>query len=125
GELRTGPDGQSEFKPNNLGFELLGCFDSGRDDYDMTYVYVSRPDFEKLKWGDSTLPHQDCRSVQVKLTDPSKVAEVKAELSSRHPMLTIGTWEEKNGTLLAAVRSEKAMIVIILFFIIGIAAGSI
>jgi lipoprotein-releasing system permease protein len=125
GELRTDEKGQTEFKPNNLGFELLGCFDSGRDDYDMTYVYLSRPDFERLKWGDSPAAHQDCRSVQARITDASKVAEVKEALSKRHPSLIIGTWEEKNGTLLAAVRSEKAMIVIILFFIIGIAAGSI
>jgi lipoprotein-releasing system permease protein len=125
GELRTGPDGKSEFKPNNIGFELLGCFDSGRDDYDMTYVYVSRPDFEKLKWGDGPLGHYDCRTIQAKITDSSKVTEVRDRLAARHPHLTIGTWEEKNGTLLAAVRSEKAMIVIIMFFIIGIAAGSI
>lgn len=125
GELRTGSDGKSEFKPNNIGFEVLGCFDSGRDDYDMTYVYVSRRDFEKLKWGDTPGSHFDCRTIQAKLVDPAKVAEVKEALVARHPNLTIGTWEEKNGTLLAAVRSEKAMIVIILFFIIGIAAGSI
>jgi lipoprotein-releasing system permease protein len=125
GELRTGDDGKSEFKPNNIGFEVLGCFDSGRDDYDMTYVYLSRRDFEKLKWGDSKAGHFDCRTIQAKIVDSSKVAEVKEALAARHPYLSIGTWEEKNITLLAAVRSEKAMIVIILFFIIGIAAGSI
>ena len=91
----------------------------------MMFVYLSRPDFERLKWGDSPVPHQDARSVQARITDATKVAEVKTALTERHPNLIIGTWEEKNGTLLAAVRSEKAMIVIILFFIIGIAAGSI
>jgi lipoprotein-releasing system permease protein len=50
---------------------------------------------------------------------------VKAALQQRHPSLTFVSWEDKNQTLLAAVRSEKAMIVIILFFIITIAAGSI
>jgi lipoprotein-releasing system permease protein len=125
GDLRTGDDGKTEFKPNNLGFELLGCFDSGRDDYDMTFVYLSRPDFERLKWGDSPAAHPDCRTVQARITEGANVADVKTALLARHPNLAIGTWEEKNGTLLAAVRSEKAMIAIILFFIIGIAAGSI
>ena len=97
GDFRTDSRGNSEFKPNNLGFELLGCFDSGRDDYDMTYVYLSRPDFERLKWGDSPEPRPDCRSVQVRIADSSKVAEVKEALSQRHPSLIIGTWEEKNG----------------------------
>ena len=69
----------------------------------MTFVYLSRPDFERLKWGDSAAVHQDCRSVQVKVTDSTKVAEVKEALMKRHPGLGIGTWEEKNGTLLAAV----------------------
>jgi ABC-type lipoprotein release transport system permease subunit len=125
GELKTTDDGQTEFKPNNLGFELLGCFDSGREDYDMTFVYLSRPDFERLKWGESTVLHQDCRTVQAKVTDSTKVAQLKEALKARHPGLGIGTWEEKNETLLEAVKSEKSMIVIILFFIIGIAAGSI
>ena len=125
GKQKTTEQGQTEFKPNNLGFELPGCFDSGREDYDMTFVYMSRPDFERLKWGDSQVAHQDCRTVQAKVTDSTKVAELKEALMKRHPGLGIGTWEEKNPTLLEAVESEKSMIVIILFFIIGIAAGSI
>jgi lipoprotein-releasing system permease protein len=134
GELRSANETQPahpgqpaapDFKPNNLPFQLLGCFDSGRDDYDMTFVYLSLKDFERLKWGESEASHPDCRSVQVSLADPSKVAEVKAALAEKHPRLRFVSWEDKNQTLLAAVRSEKAMIVIILFFIIGIAAGSI
>jgi lipoprotein-releasing system permease protein len=125
GELRSNAQSEPEFKPNNLAFELLGCFDSGRDDYDMTFVYLARKDFEKLKWGDSQASHPDCRSVQISIADPAQVTAVKETLQKKHPSLLFVSWEDKNQTLLAAVRSEKAMIVIILFFIIAIAAGSI
>jgi lipoprotein-releasing system permease protein len=124
GEIRS-TETQPEFRPNNLAFELIGCFDSGRDDYDMTFVYISRADFERLKWGESGAPRPDCRTIQARISDPSRVAEVRQALAERHPSLHFVSWEDKNQTLLAAVRSEKAMIVIILFFIIGIAAGSI
>ena len=74
--------------------------------------------------GRQRAPHPDCRSVQARIVDASRSREVKEALgaASRADFVS---WEDKNQTLLAAVRSEKAMIVIILFFIIGIAAGSI
>ncbi len=127
GRLRSenGNPNNTTFAHQNLAFQLVGCFDTGRDDYDMTYVYMTRTDFARLHWGANPPPHEDCKTVQARLRDGLDLKKTADQLKAAHPRLTILTWEDQAGRLMAAVRSEKAMIVIIIFFIIAVAAGSI
>lgn len=115
---------KTQFAAGNLRFEVIGCYDSGNDEYDKWHVYVARRDFERLKGEE---PLRDCRTIQVRLKDFEKAAEVKARLKASFAEhgLAVDTWEDENRTLLEAVRNERAMIVIILSFIILVAAGSI
>ncbi len=122
--LKNNDNGEVSFGSSNKVFQLVGCFDSGREDYDSLYVYMTSADFGQAVYGgDRTRP--DCASVQVKVDDPGNVAKVKSRLESSYPTIEVTTWEEKNRTLLGAIRVEKMIIVIILFFIIAVAAGSI
>jgi ABC-type lipoprotein release transport system permease subunit len=50
--------------------------------------------------------------VQAKVVDPAKVQEVKRRLLASYPTLEATTWEEKNRTLLGAIKVEKMIIVI-------------
>lgn len=122
--LKNNEQGETTFASSNKTFRLVACFDSGREDYDSLYVYMTSHDFGNAVYGgDKTRP--DCSTVQAKVADPSKVQEVKRRLAASYPTLEVVTWEEKNRTLLGAIKVEKMIIVIILFFIIAVAAGSI
>ncbi len=116
--------GKARFDASNLRFEVAGCYDTGNDEYDGWNVYIAREDYERLK---GAAPTRDCATIQVKLVDGEDAAAVKDRLlrTFASERLLVETWEDENITLLAAVKNERAMIVIILSFIILIAAGSI
>jgi ABC-type lipoprotein release transport system permease subunit len=112
------------FEASNLRFEVAGCFDTGNDDYDGWNIYVSRTDFAKLR-GDG--PFRDCSTILARLKPGADAEAVKADLMSAYgdSGLVVRTWRDENRALLAAVNNERAMIVVILSFIILAAACSI
>lgn len=117
GESR-GPAG--EIRTSSLEFEIAGCFESGKDDFDSFYVYIDREECRGLARAVA-----DATSVHAALAADVPVAEAKARLMSRHPDLLVTSWEDEQSTLLAAIKVEKRIMLIILFFIILVAATSI
>jgi lipoprotein-releasing system permease protein len=90
-------------------------------EYDSNYIYVPIEHLQKLRALDGRVT-----SIQVKLKDYTEAKAVVARLRTLfEPLLTVSTWEEKQGPLLAAISIEKGILNVLLFMIIAVAGFGI
>jgi lipoprotein-releasing system permease protein len=91
-------------------------------EYDSQYVFVPLDHLQKLRTMEGKVT-----SIQIRLKDfdeaPKVVARLK-EMFRRQPV-EVQTWEDKQGNVLAAIRTEKGILNILLFMIIGVAGFGI
>jgi lipoprotein-releasing system permease protein len=116
--------GETAFEPSNLIFRVVGCFESGRDDYDLTHVFISRESFRLLRYGDD--PREpDCSSVHARsqASTDRDLEALAARLQSLLPDLEVRTWLDENRALVDALRIEKATMTVILAFIVLLATA--
>lgn len=91
-------------------------------EYDSQYVYVPLKHLQKLRAMDGRVT-----SIQVKLKAGADSTLVVNELRKmfEHEHLSIQTWEDKQGPLLAAIAIEKKVLNVLLFLIIAVAGFGI
>ncbi|MCY2937208.1 MAG: FtsX-like permease family protein [Planctomycetota bacterium] len=103
-------------------FVIADYFKSEMSEYDSQYVFVPLDHLQKLRTMEGKVT-----SIQIRLKDydqaPKVVARLK-ELFRRQP-LEVQTWEDKQGNVLAAIRTEKGILNILLFLIIAVAGFGI
>jgi lipoprotein-releasing system permease protein len=106
-------------------FRVAGCFTTGREDFDIAHVLLSR--FEALRMkSDRPETISDFYSVHARLRDPSRVGEVVAGLRERHGgRLAFTSWQERRNQELLALDDQKRIMVVILSFIILVAGVAI
>ncbi len=125
GKPAKGTDGSPRFERARCTvFRVAGCFTSGREDFDGLHALIDRRELIALVAERPEL-EVDSSQLHAKLVDPSRAEEVARSLSERHPELGVWTWEAGNRGELLALRDQKRIMVVILSFIIGVAAVAI
>lgn len=107
---------------------VVDFFRSGMSEYDSQLVFCDIKSLQQARgMFDRTSGSGAVTSIQIKLKDVSKTADVIARLKTVFPAtdFTINTWESKQAPLLAAVEIESAILNVLLFLIITVAGFGI
>ncbi len=103
-------------------FTVCDYIKTEMSEYDSQYVYVPLKHMQKLRAMEGRVT-----SIQIKLKDEAESKKVVEKLhdmfASEH--LSIQTWDEKQGPLLAAIAIEKKVLNVLLFLIIAVAGFGI
>ena len=102
-------------------FVVVGCFDTGRYDYDSIVAFC---DIDTVR---DVLDREGAsEGVYCRIVDPDRSEEVKAALADEYGgVLKIETWRDRVRTLAEALDVEKGVMLIIMFFIVLVAGASI
>lgn len=125
GRPTTAPGGQPTFDTaQSRVFRVAGAFSTGREDYDGVHARLDRRELLRLK---SARPETeiDCNEAHARLERPEEISEVLRDLGRRHPDLLFESWETTSRQELLALQDQKKIMVVILSFIIGVAAVAI
>ena len=103
---------------------VVDSFRSGMNEYDTSIVLMNIKELQKNRG-----MHLDdaITSIHIRLKDYEDAPKAIAALQGAFPpgMVTIKTWEEKQGLLLSAVEVETAILNVLLFLIITVAGFGI
>jgi lipoprotein-releasing system permease protein len=105
-------------------FRVAGCFTTGRDDFDGLVAYVDRRVLMELRF-ENPAEHADATAVQVRLRDGEDVSAARRALAERHPDLRFVSWEESSPGEIRAIREQKRIVLVILFFIVAVSSMAI
>lgn len=105
-------------------YAVCDYFRSEMSEYDSQYVFVSLPQLQRLRGMEGRVTN-----IQIRLEGQPSLEEVR-EIKKRLAYLmghgvSIITWEEKQGPLLAAISVEKGILNVLLFMIVGVAGFGI
>lgn len=110
-------------KPVEWRCAVCDYFRSEMSEYDSNYVFVPLEELQRLR----AMPDR-ATSIQVRIKDYRDLHAVKDQLQRLLPAhweLTVHTWEDKQGPLLAAISIEKGILNVLLFMIIAVAGFGI
>jgi lipoprotein-releasing system permease protein len=109
-------------KPVEWRSVVCDYFRSEMSEYDANYVFVPLEELQKQRTMEGR-----ATSIQLRLKDYRDLREVKERLKKMfgHEPLTVQTWEDKQGPLLAAISIEKGILNVLLFMIIAVAGFGI
>jgi lipoprotein-releasing system permease protein len=105
--------GQPTVTPSSRTFVITGIYDGGDQAEDRTRFLFRRQDLVEI-CGLKSPWHE----LRVWIEDYEQAEHVKADLQRLHPELSIETWEDQRADFLRAVKTEKALLVIVLSFIV-------
>jgi lipoprotein-releasing system permease protein len=117
-------------KPHSAKFTVVDFFESKMSDADSTLVFVPIAELQKLRGMiDPVTQVRNFNSIQIRLKPGTDVEKVCAMLRGHQafPMhrYSIGTWRDKQATLLSAIQLEIILLNILLFMIIAVAGFGI
>jgi lipoprotein-releasing system permease protein len=112
-------------KPVEWRCAVCDYFRSEMSEYDANYVFVPIEELQRLR----TMQGR-ATSIQIRIKDYRDLHAVKERLQALlgqlpHWELTVHTWEDKQGPLLAAISIEKGILNVLLFMIIAVAGFGI
>jgi lipoprotein-releasing system permease protein len=112
-----------KLKPVDDRVIVADFFKSEMSEYDQSYVFVPLDWLQHLR----TMENR-ASALQIKLKDyrdaPTVVEELK-RMFTREYAYYVESWEDKQGTILAAIAHERGLLNILLFLIIGVAGFGI
>jgi len=98
---------------------VTGIFNSGRYDYDVTFLLVPLHVGQELY---GMIEQDVITGIAVKTADAFRVAAVQEQLKAALPPGVVSeTWEQRNKTFFDAVAMERNMMFFLLFFIVIVA----
>jgi len=115
--------GREEIRPVYAPFVVADYIQTEMAEYDSNYVFVPLKYLQTLRGTPDRSTH-----IQIKLKDFSKAKFVTSELKkifNDSYTFQVNTWEQKQGSLLAAIDIERGILNLLLFMIIGVAGFSI
>jgi lipoprotein-releasing system permease protein len=111
-------------EPVRISATVVDSFRSGMNEYDTSIVLMNINELQKSRG-----MHLDnsITSIHIRLKDYNDADKAIAALERAFPpgMVSIRTWEEKQGLLLSAVEVETAILNVLLFLIITVAGFGI
>ncbi len=111
------------YSPVQKKFTTVGYYYSGFAEYDMSHVVVSLMDAQDLLQTENAI-NRFCISVRG-WEDPAALERVRdavADAVAPYGWYQVMTWEDERKAFLTAVEAERRLNVIIMFFIVGVAA---
>jgi lipoprotein-releasing system permease protein len=119
-----GVERRLQVKPVSGSFLVADYIKTEMSEYDQSLVYVPLDHLQRIRGMEGR-----CTHFQIKLKDYERDKEfVTRELESIFPPHTgsrVATWEQLQGSLLAAIEIERSILNLLLFMIIGVAGFSI
>jgi lipoprotein-releasing system permease protein len=101
-------------------FIVVDYFKSDMSEYDGNLVFVDIKHLQALRASDAVT------SIQIKLKDYHDAKEITKRLKAMFPIICrVNTWEEKQGSLLAAIDIERGVLNVLLFLIVAVAGFGI
>ena len=110
-------------KPVEWRCAVCDYFRSEMSEYDANYVFVPIEELQRLRTMEGR-----ATSLQIRIKDYRDLHAVKDRLQTLLPAhweLSVHTWEDKQGPLLAAISIEKGILNVLLFMIIAVAGFGI
>jgi lipoprotein-releasing system permease protein len=109
-------------KPIEWSSVVCDYFKSEMSEYDANYVFVPLEELQKQRTMEGR-----ATSIQIRLKDyrDLKAAKDRLKVLFSHDPVTVQTWEDKQGPLLAAISIEKGILNVLLFMIIAVAGFGI
>jgi lipoprotein-releasing system permease protein len=110
-------------KPVDWRCAVCDYFRSEMSEYDANYVFVPIEELQRLRAMDNK-----ATTIQIRIKDYHDLHAVKDRLQALLPAhwnLSVHTWEDKQGPLLAAISIEKGILNVLLFMIIAVAGFGI
>ncbi|MHB1422956.1 MAG: ABC transporter permease [Gemmataceae bacterium] len=110
-------------KPVEWRCAVCDYFRSEMSEYDANYVFVPIEELQRMR----AMPDR-ATSIQIRIKDYRDLHAVKDRLQALLPAhweLSVHTWEDKQGPLLAAISIEKGILNVLLFMIIAVAGFGI
>jgi lipoprotein-releasing system permease protein len=119
----VGGDSAGALRPVNYRYVLSDYYRSEMSEYDSQYVFVPLKHLQQIRGMEDKVT-----GIQVRLKDYDRDAEevvkrLKWQCAGKG--LTVETWEEKQGPLLAAISIERGILNVILFLIVAVAGFGI
>lgn len=113
-------------QPISINATVVDVFRSGMSEYDGQLVLMNLDQLQEQR-GMIAEDGDAITSIQIKLKDYADADEVERRLKAAFPpgLVTVKTWEDKQGLLLSAVEMETAILNVLLFLIIAVAGFGI
>lgn len=113
-------------QPISINATVVDIFRSGMSEYDGNLVLMNIEQLQEQR-GMIAEDGDAITSIQIKLHDYADAEIVEQKLKAAFPpgLVTVKTWEEKQGLLLSAVEVETAILNVLLFMIIAVAGFGI
>jgi len=110
-------------KPSHFTATVVDTFRSGMSEYDSSLVLMNLKELQKSRG----MIDNSITTIQIKLNDYDEAGEVVRKLQAAFPpgIVSVNTWESKQGLLLSAVEVETAILNVLLFMIIAVAGFGI
>ncbi len=118
--------GSTPPEPSSFNATVVDTFRSGMSEYDGSLVLMNIEELQKCR-GMIVEGVGAITTVQIRLNNYEDADEVVRRLRAAFPpgMVTVNTWESKQGLLLSAVEVETAILNVLLFMIIAVAGFGI
>ena len=116
-----GDVGPTGLRPKLRSFRVAGIFKTGMYDYDQNLAYMSASDAQRFFNYGSDLNRLEARLNRAE-DAPAVLAAVRSVLARRFTGLKASDWQERNKNLFSALQLERIVMLIILGFIILVAA---
>jgi lipoprotein-releasing system permease protein len=106
----------------NESFTVVDFYESKMSEYDATFAFVPLEKLQKYRGMENAVS-----SIQLRLHPGADLNAVRDALSAQFPidMISVNTWRDLQGALLAAVQMETTILNILLFLIIAVAGFGI
>ncbi|MBI4411546.1 MAG: ABC transporter permease [Deltaproteobacteria bacterium] len=114
----VGPSG--EIEPRRRSFRVLGVFSSGFYDYDTQYAFIDLKEASLLVSQGDKPTRILARMTDIRLTPP-----LREKLLHAFPKTFVTTWEEQNQRLFAALKFERAGMILLLSIVTFIASFNV
>lgn len=114
--------GSTPPEPSSFNATVVDMFRSGMSEYDSSLVLMNIEELQKVRGMEGAIT-----TIQIRLKDYGDADEVVRRLRAAFPpgLVTVSTWEAKQGLLLSAVEVETAILNVLLFMIIAVAGFGI
>jgi lipoprotein-releasing system permease protein len=120
----SGLGGGMQLKPVWGSFLVADYLKTEMSEYDQTFLYVPLEQLQQLRGMDGR-----CTAFQIKLKnydrDKEFVTHALQEIFTPKSGSHVNTWEQHQGSLLAAIEIERSILNLLLFMIVGVAGFSI
>ena len=118
-------EGERELGDRRSGvFRVVGCFSTGRADYDKMFAYVDRGALRRLRFADPER-NLDANAAHLRIADSERASALAWDLAGRHPGLECRSWQDVNRAELLSIQDQKKIILVILFSTVIIASAAI